>query len=727
MMRPASPSLGPGTGHLFGYPDRFSVRAGESLGLHISSAFPEVAVDVVRIFQADPNPAGPGLRMRPATGFASASVNGRRQPVMAGSYMLAEHDLALEHAQEIALGAAVWPTRLDDTPSWIIRMESAGFVIALGMTRDAVVLEVGKDHDTVQVTMPMTLTLRRWASIEARLLTRTGEVRFNRSHQTCGMALPIGSALRFGQICVAGSDGRGCFDGKIEAPFISQQSAGGWSDVARWDFSRGIDTDRAEDTGPLGLHGSLINAPLRAVTGMRWTGEEMCWRHLPEHYGAIRFHTDDLADCRWPESLRLPIPGDCAPGIYGARLRAQGAEDIVPFVVRSPQHSHKPRIAFLMPTFTYMAYANVSFGHSAKPEYKDRVARWGANRVHADDHPEFGRSMYNQHGDGSGIAMSSRLRPILNFRPGALHIFDSIGSGVRHFVADMHLIDWLGREGFACEILTDEDLDDEGIAALDGNDIVLTGTHPEYHTEGTLDALEAFKQRGGRLAYLGGNGFYWRVARSAERPHLIELRRAEGGVRAWETQPGESYHATDGTYGGLWRRCGRPPQHLVGVGFSALGGYEAKPYRRCAASYEDRYAWLFEGIEDELIGERGLTCGGAAGYEIDRADPALGTPGNATILATSAGERYVTFSPAPEDVLAPGLSGAYGSPDDLVRADMVYFDTPSGGAVFAAGSITFCGALMVDAGQNSISRLLRNLLHHWSAGEHARPSRTDRD
>ncbi len=721
MTQPTSP------GHLFAYPERFSARAGETLGLHVSSAAPEVAVDVVRIFQADPNPEGPGLRMEPAPGFTPAMIEGCRRPVLSGSYMLAEHDLVLEDIDEIILGATVWPTMLDETPSWIIRIEGAGTAIALGMTRNALVLEVGKDLESAQVAMPITPTLRRWTSIEARLLTQTGEVRLNGSHEVSGTALPIGRALRFGEFRVAGSQGGGCFDGKIEAPFIWQHSAGEWSDVARWDFSRGISSDRAEDTGPLGLHGKLINAPLRAVTGMHWTGEEMCWRHLPEHYAAIRFHTDDLADCGWPESLRLSIPGNCAPGIYGARLRAQGIEDIVPFVVRSPRHAARRRIAFLMPTFTYMAYANVSFGHSAKAEYKDRVARWAANRVHADDHPEFGRSMYNQHGDGSGIAISSRLRPILNFRPGALHIFDSNGSGVRHFVADMHLIDWLDREGFACEILTDEDLDDEGIAALDGHDIVLTGTHPEYHTAGTLDALEAFKQRGGRLAYLGGNGFYWRVARSAERPHLIELRRAEGGVRAWETQPGESYHATDGTYGGLWRRCGRPPQQLVGVGFSALGGYEAKPYRRCAATYEDRFAWLFEGIGEELIGARGLTCGGAAGYEIDRADPALGTPENAAILATSAGELYETFLPAPEDVLAPGLSGAYGSPDDLVRADMVYFDTPSGGAVFAAGSITFCGALLVDERQSSISQLLRNLLHRWSGDEPALPARPDQD
>ena len=27
-----------------------------------------------------------------------------------------------------------------------------------------------------------------------------------------------------------------------------------------------------------------------------------------------------------------------------------------------------------------------------------------------------------------------------------------------------------------------------------------------------LDALQAYLDRGGRLMYLGGNGFYWRIA-----------------------------------------------------------------------------------------------------------------------------------------------------------------------------------------------------------------------
>ena len=44
------------------------------------------------------------------------------------------------------------------------------------------------------------------------------------------------------------------------------------------------------------------------------------------------------------------------------------------------------------------------------------------------------------------------------------------------------------------------------------------------------------------------------------------------------------------------------------------------------------------------------------------------------------------------------------------RADMVYVKTPSGGEVFAVGSITFCGSLPWNNFNNNVSRLLRNVV-----------------
>jgi hypothetical protein len=46
----------------------------------------------------------------------------------------------------------------------------------------------------------------------------------------------------------------------------------------------------------------------------------------------------------------------------------------------------------------------------------------------------------------------------------------------------------------------------------------------------------------------------------------------------------------------------------------------------------------------------------------------------------------------------------------LWGADMTYYETPQGGAVFSAGSITFGGALQGDA---VLTRMIKNVLEHF--------------
>ena len=185
------------------------------------------------------------------------------------------------------------------------------------------------------------------------------------------------------------------------------------------------------------------------------------------------------------------------------------------------------------------------------------------------------------------------------------------------------------------DVITDHELHEEGVESIEGYDIVMTPSHPEYHTQETLDGLQNYVDDGGHFMYLGGNGFYWKVALNCNYPGAVEIRRAEGGIRMWASEPGESYNAFDGSYGGMWRRNGRPPQKLCGVGFTAQGKHIGDPYRRTEISRDPAYDWIFEGVEDELIGDFGFSGGGAAGFELDRADCKLGTPLNAVVLATS--------------------------------------------------------------------------------------------
>ena len=60
-----------------------------------------------------------------------------------------------------------------------------------------------------------------------------------------------------------------------------------------------------------------------------------------------------------------------------------------------------------------------------------------------------------------------------------------------------------------------------------------------------------------------------------------------------------------------------------------------------------------------------------------------------------------------------GGSIAFPTPDPFVRADMVFFETPGGGAVFSVGSISWFGALARDGYDNDVARITTNVLRRF--------------
>ena len=201
------------------------------------------------------------------------------------------------------------------------------------------------------------------------------------------------------------------------------------------------------------------------------------------------------------------------------------------------------------------------------------------------------------------------------------------------------LVDWFDAKGFDVDIITDHDLHREGVDLLEPYDVVLTGTHPEYTSVQMLDALEAYLTGGGRLMYMGGNGFYW-ITSLDPTGWFVEVRREHGTEHCWQGAPGETYHATTEEFGGLWRFRGQAPQRLVGVGFSAQGFDRNSPFRRMPGSFDPRAAFIFEGLdENALIGEHSslVLDVGTAGSELDRVDYALGSPAHTLVLARSFG------------------------------------------------------------------------------------------
>ncbi len=489
--------------------------------------------------------------------------------------------------------------------------------------------------------------------------------------------------------------------------------------IGAWDFHANIGTNIAScqivDTSPNRLHGFVINLPVRGMTGYNWTGDDINYVHAPEQYGAIHFHDDDIDDARWDMDFEFTIPSGMKSGVYAARLRINGksspdTEDYVPFFVRPPRGKATAKIAFIVPTNSYMAYSNDNLGTNSVVAQllAGRVPIMNASDLYLNEHREYGLSTYSCHSDGSGVCYSSRLRPILNMRPKYRHW---LSPSLWQFNADLHLTDWLEEMGFDFDVHTDEDLDREGPELLSRYRVVLTGSHPEYSSERMLDAYEAYQANGGRWLYLGANGFYWCSQYHPDNGNIIEVRKGEAGTRAWTANPGEYNNAFDGKFGGMWRARGRIPSKVCGLTFTGYGFDVSSYYRRASDSHRPECSWMFKGIgEDEIIGDFGLVGGGAAGLEIDRYDLEFGTPHNAYLLARSEGHTDLMMQVNEEIHFT--VRGYYGGGDEnpMIRADMIYYKTPNDGAVFAPGSLAWCGSLSHNNYRNNVSRLMKNVL-----------------
>ena len=725
-----------------GYADRFSLAPGEKINFKISStSIDPYRAKLIRVISGDPNPEGPGLIEEDIESDFSGVYPSRRQTTNLGSYVRVPSNNSFNPSGGFTLGASIWPTNTTINDQCIISQfnsaQDAGMALFVGPKGVSIVVADGQNN-LIRLSIDRPLSERRWYHTWATFDLGSSKLEI---YQTPVIdSFDLDSPLQKEILCsikpilvpqqplIIGAAGNkkisNFFNGKIERPFFINTAindidaldiAKGANDTritAAWDFSKNISSQEAVDISGNNFNGKIINLPTRAVKGFTWDGSCFDWTKKPEHYGAIHFHDDDLYDCEWETDFSFHVPENFKSGVYAAKLEiTENVTEMVPFFVTAPLGKPQARICVLIPTFTYTVYANIARGNT-NSEMRQRMNDWGAQKYSADDHTEYGLSTYNYHSDGSGIGYSSRRRPIITMRSNVISYPGVPGSGCRHFPADSHLWHWLEVKGYDFDVITDDEIHRHGADVINCYDVLMTCSHPEYHTSNSLHALQEYTNNGGHLLYLGGNGFYWKVAVTDHWEDAVEIRRGEGGIRAWASEPGEYYNAFDGTYGGLWRRNGRAPQVLSGVGFTSQGDHFGAPYRRTNASYSSEISWIFDGIIDEIIGDFGLSGGGAAGFELDRADIDLGTPLNATIIASSEGHD-TSFVLVPEDILTHHDTWPHKPVEELIRADIVYFDTPKGGGVFSVGSITFCGSLPHNNCDNNISTMIDNVIRRF--------------
>lgn len=102
--------------------------------------------------------------------------------------------------------------------------------------------------------------------------------------------------------------------------------------------------------------------------------------------------------------------------------------------------------------------------------------------------------------------------------------------------------------------------------------------------------------------------------------------------------------------------------------------------------------------------------GGAAGHELDRADTRLGTPVHALVVG-----RAVVQEPSYQPVNEERRDHTWpASREEIIRADLTFFETAGGGAVFSVGSMNFIGALPIDGYENVAAQLVTNVIRRFA-------------
>lgn len=393
-----------------------------------------------------------------------------------------------------------------------------------------------------------------------------------------------------------------------------------------------------------------------------------------------------LIEAQWTNPYTVTTGSDWLSGIYVAKFTdISGWQTYTPFDVRPTNQPNSTYIA-VTPDTTYAAYND--WGGASLYTVNTSISGMLKNNPN----PAFANALDTS----AGVARVSFDKP-----------YSTGGGASDTFFYNAQMVHWMERNGYDVSYMSDVDLHERGLAALQTHKAYISLGHDEYWTTEMRNAVQSARDNKGMgLAFMGANAIYWHMrfetdSTGKEQDRTVVCYKvSSGGVgsatNAVDLNRDPDYTpptvfdprpASNALVGTVWRDMGADANHQ-GLAYEPEQMLVGEMQSDLTHTYAPGFPWQVSKTADPnsiVLKGTGLVPGqtygcGLVGYEWDNINPQYPKPDGVTNVHLVS--ESPIYSEATQNLGVPATTG-----------DSTYYVAPSGAFVFATGSFYFTSAL----------------------------------